>query len=94
MLEALFEMEEGEIRKIRSDYGIHVVMKYELDKGGYAKESNSVFFVDSDGNYLFMDDLKTQLLDARLASYIAQIEIKEELIEGVDMKSVGANYNY
>ena len=94
VLEALFEMEEGEIRKIRSDYGIHVVMKYELDKGGYAKESNSVFFVDSDGNYLFMDDLKTQLLDARLASYIAQIEIKEELIEGVDMKSVGANYNY
>ena len=94
VLEALFEMSEGEIRQVRSDYGIHIVMKYKLDEGGYAKSGNAAFFVDSDGNYLFMNDLQTQLLDARLSSYVAQIEIKEELIEGVDMKSVGANYNY
>ncbi len=94
VLEALFDMKEGEIRKVRSDYGIHIVMKYKLDEGGYAKKSNAVFFTDENGRYLFMEDLKTKLLDARLASYIAKIEIKEDLIEGVDMKSVGANYHY
>ena len=92
--EALFEMKEGEIRKIRSDYGIHIVMKYKLDEGGYAKSSNSVFFADENGKYLFMDDLKAKLLEARLESYVSQIEVNEDLIKGVDMKSVGVNYNY
>ena len=94
VIDALFDMEVGEIRTVRSESGIHVLMRYKLDEGGYAKKDNVTFFVDSDGNYLFMDALKEQLLDARLSTYIDKIEIKEELIEDVDMKSVGANYNY
>lgn len=92
--EALFEMEEGDIRQVRSENGIHIVMKYKLDKGGYAKKSNVTFFADSDGNYLFMDALKEQLLNARIEQYLDEIEIKEELIENVDMKSVDPNYDY
>ena len=92
--EALFEMKEGEIRKVRSDYGIHVVMKYKLDEGGYSKKSNAVFFADENGRYLFLDDLKSKLLDARLSTYVAMIEVKDDLIDNVDMKSVGANYHY
>ncbi len=95
VVEALFEMETGEIRTVHSDYGIHVVMKYELDEGGYADSDNSDFFVSNDtGNYVFMSKLKEELLAEYLKKYIDKIEINEELLEGVDIKSVGANFYY
>ncbi|MBQ7384117.1 MAG: peptidylprolyl isomerase [Clostridia bacterium] len=95
VLKALFEMEEGEIRTVNSDYGIHVIMKYELDEGGYADRDNSDFFVSTEtGGYVFIQKLKEELLAQTLKPYIDKIEIDETLIEGVDIKSIGANFYY
>ena len=95
VLEALFDMKEGEIRRVNSEYGIHVVMKYQLDEGGYANKDNSDFFVNSEsGGYIFMSDLKNMLLTERLKPYIDKIVIDEKRIEGINMKSVGANFYY
>ena len=93
--DALFEMKAGEIKRIDSDYGIHIVMKYELDEGAFSKEINSDFFIDTkSGGYKFMSALKSYLLAEQLKPYKEKIEIDEGLIEGVDIKSVGANYYY
>lgn len=93
--DALFEMKDGEIKRIDSDYGIHIVMKYKLDEGGFSKEINSDFFVDTKtGGYRFMTDLKNYLLSEQLKPYKEKIKIDEGLLEGVDIKSVGANYYY
>ena len=92
--DALFEMEDGEIRRIESDYGIHIVMKYELDEGGYAKEENMDFFRNEDGSYAFMSDMKNKLLGVYLEKYKADIVFKDDLFAEMSMKSVKANYNY
>ena len=92
--DALFEMEDGEIRRIESDYGIHIVMKYELDEGGYAKEENMDFFRNEDGSYAFMSDMKNKLLGIYLEKYKADIVFKDDLFAEMSMKSVKANYNY
>lgn len=93
--DALFEMKAGEIKRINSEYGIHIVMKYELDEGGFSKEINSDFFIDTkSGGYKFMEALKSYLLSEQLRPYKEKIEIDEGLIEEVDIKSVGANYYY
>ncbi|MBO5416897.1 MAG: peptidylprolyl isomerase [Clostridia bacterium] len=95
VVKALFEMKEGEIRTVNSDYGIHVVMKYELDEGGYADKDNSDFFVSTKtGQYVFISKLREELLAQTLKPYIDKIEIDETLIEEVDIKSVGANFYY
>ena len=95
VLEALFEMKEGEIRRVNSEYGIHIVMKYQLDEGGYANKDNSDFFVNSEtGKLVFMSDLKNMLLTERLKPYLDKIVIDEKRIEGINMKSVGANFYY
>lgn len=94
VVEALFEMQDGEIRKVESDYGIHIVMKYKLDDGGYAKEENKDFFVTDTGTYSFLNLLKSQLLEEKIASYKERIVVDEALLSTVDMKSVGANFNY
>ncbi len=94
VVEALFEMEEGEIRRVESEYGIHIVMKYELDEGGYADKDNADFFVTSNGTYSFLASLKSDLLDEYLKQYKESIVINEERLKSISMKSVGANYNY
>ena len=94
VVKALFEMQDGEIRKVESDYGIHIVMKYKLDDGGYAKEENKDFFVTDAGTYSFLNLLKSQLLEEMVASYKERIVIDEALLSTVDMKSVGVNFNY
>ena len=94
VVEALFDMEEGEIRRVESEYGIHIVMKYELDKGGYADKDNADFFVTEDGTYTFLSSLKSALLDEYLKQYKENIIVDEKLLSTVSMKTVGANYNY
>ena len=94
VLEALTEMEVGEVRKVYSDYGIHVVMKYELPKGAYNDKANADFFSTKEGQLAFLSDLKSMLLADYLEQYKANIVIDEELLATVSMKTVGANFYY
>ncbi len=94
VVKALFEMNTGEIRRVESDYGIHIVMKYELDEAAYAKSENKDFFRAEDGTYSFLTQIKNQLLEEYIAKYKNNIEIDESILAGLSMKNVGANYNY
>ncbi len=95
VVKALFEMEIGEVRMITSDYGIHIIMKYELEDGGYKKKDNSDFFISTQtGGFVFMGDLKNQLVSGLLEQHKSKIIIDESLLEGVDMKSVAPNFYY
>ncbi len=94
VVKALFEMEVGEIRRVESEYGIHIVMKYELPEGGYAAEENADFFATEDGTYSFMTQLKNKMLESYIEKYKEDIVIDEERLKGISMKSVGVNYYY
>ena len=95
VISALAEMKEGEIRKVYSDYGIHIVMKYELDEGGYADSRNSDFFIStSSGTYTFMPTLMSELLAKRLEPIRANVTVDEKLYESIDIKYIGANFYY
>ena len=95
VLDAVFEMEVGEVKRVDSEYGIHVVMKYELDKGAYDNKENADFFVNNtSGKYVFEQELKNELLAKYLEKYIGMIVIDSKALEGVDIKSVGANFYY
>ena len=95
VIEALFEMKEGEIKRVDSEYGIHLVMRYELTEGGYADNDNADFFVSSNtGTYVFMSDLKQMLLAEYIKPYLEKIVVDEAALVGIDIKSVGANFYY
>ena len=95
VVDALFDMEIGEIRQVRSSYGIHIIMRYENEEGGYMLDDNSDFFVSTTGSgYVFMSDLMNTLFTDYLAQYKLMVTVDEKLLEGVDMKSVSANYHY
>ena len=92
--DALFDMEDGEIRRIESEYGIHIVMKYELDKGAYADADNKDFFRTEDGTLIFLETLKNQLIGTYVEKYKADIKIKQDILDGLSMKNIKANRYY
>ena len=95
VLAAVGEMKNGEIRKIYSEYGIHIVMKYELDKTGYAKTENSDFFVSaSTGYFVFIDKLMSMLIRQRLSADIDEVWVDEERYSAISIKNISANFYY
>lgn len=92
IISALLEMQPGEIRVIESDFGYHVVMKYELDSGAYAKSENDVWFESEQTS--FTSDVKQWLFTERCKDLVEDIEINEDKSEGLDMKAVEPNFYY
>ena len=95
VLEAVCEMECGEIRKVYSEYGIHIVMKYELQENGYALSENSDFFANKDtGVLVFADKLKALLLSSQLEDSIEEVTVHSDRYSAISLKDVEPNYNY
>ncbi len=88
VVEALFDMDVGEIRLIRSDNGFHVLMRYENDEGAYADESNEDSFAT------FISNLEDVLLIDYLRKYKELVEVDEKAYEGISMKDVSPNLHY
>lgn len=95
VIDELFEMQVGEVKKIQSDYGIHIVMRYELEEGAYTFEENEDLFISTKtGTYVFMSDLVDELLYEYVKEYKDKVVVDEAVLKGADMKSVEPNYYY
>ena len=95
VIKQVLEMEVGEVRKIQSDYGIHIVMRYELQDEAYTFEENEDLFISTEtGTYIFMGDLMDQLFLEYMEEYKADIVVDEKLLETVDIESTGINFYY
>ena len=92
---ALFEMEIGEVRMIESDYGYHVIMRYELEESAYTKDAyKNLFISNSTGTYMFMEDLISELLTEYLKPYKERVSVDEDLLSTVDIKRAAVNFYY
>ena len=95
VIDAVFDMKIGEVRLVASDYGVHIVMRYDLEADGYKKQANSDIFIDTQtGNYVFMNELKNQLLTTLVAPYKSKIIVDEKVLATADMKSIEPNFYY
>ena len=95
VLEAVLEMKTGEIRKINSEHGIHIVMKYELEENGFGLTENSDFFISTkNGAYVFINDVMTVLLNEKLKPYIEKIKVDKSRYDAISIKDLAPNYYY
>lgn len=89
ILEALEEMDEGEIRVIDTEYGHHIIMKYELDEGKFAQSGYAEWFAS------FNSSLITKLFLDKCESFYSKISVNEEnLAKARSIKSIGTNFDY
>ena len=86
--EALADMKVGETKLVESDYGYHLIMKYECPEGAYAEKDNAIWFSE------FASSLIEYLFLQEADQYKDKIKLDEELLATVDMKSAGINYYY
>ena len=86
---ALIDMEVGETALVESDYGFHVVMKYQPEKGAWADEDNKDWFEGFEEG--LADDLFMTLCD----QYMDRVVVDEDVLATVpSMKQIGTNFDY
>lgn len=86
--DGVFEMEIGEVKQFRSEYGVHIVKRYELDTGAFSNDSNSGFFTE------FNQDISDYLFLKKLEQYYDDIVIDEDKLSELDIKLVEHNFYY
>jgi len=85
----LDKMEVGEVIKIESAMGYHIVKKYEVSDKAYAKEENEVWFES------FAMELTDHVFAQQAEPYYAQITVDETVLESAkNMKQVAVNHFY
>ena len=99
--ETLCEMKVGEVRELELSNSLHILKKYELDTGAYAKAENSDFFLfnDGTGSYQTLQQyVKTPLfldyIKGKLDEFSADIKIDEEALSQYRISKVKSNYNF
>ena len=99
--ETLCEMKVGEVRELELSNSLHIIKKYGLDTGAYAKAENSDFFLfnDGTGSYQTLQQyVKTPLfldyIKGKLDEFSADIKIDEEALSQYRISKVKSNYNF
>lgn len=99
--ETLCEMKVGGVRELELSNSLHIIKKYELDTGAYAKAENSDFFLfnDGTGSYQTLQQyVKTPLfldyIKGKLDEFSADIKIDEEALSQYRISKVKSNYNF
>lgn len=88
LIERALSMEIGETAIFESDYGTHIVLRLDVEKGAYASEEYSDFF---DG---FTDAVYEKAFDDFIASYYERIEIDETAVKEFTVRWAEPNYSY
>lgn len=89
LLEKVQGMDVGEIGMVEADDGYHIIMRYELDEGGYSKDGYSEWFE------AFNASLVTKLFLEKCQSYFDKMDINTDIIgTGKSIKDVGVNTDY
>lgn len=89
ILEALKDIECGEYALVESDYGYHIIMRYELDGGKYSDSKYSEWFNNFNAsliNKLFLDKSKKVISDLT--------EIEENIEKARSIRDIGINFDY
>ena len=88
-MEALADMEVGEVALVESDYGYHVIMKYPMEKGAYADKDNEDWFEG------FTEGLVEDMFMSLCKEHMDKVTVDEEILATVPpMREIGKNYYY
>ena len=83
---AALSMETGELKKIESDYGVHYILKLELDEKAYENEDNSDWF--NSFNY----DASLEIFDKAVKEKTKEVKVNER--EKCKVSFAKIKYNY
>ena len=95
--DAVAELEIGEATIIRSESGMHLLMRYDVEDKAWDKSENAGYFSDETGIADFNANLINKLFSAeieKVKARVGEIKVNKEALEGFSIKNVGVNYNF
>ena len=93
IIEALNNMQVGEVACVQSSYGYHIVKKYAHTENAYEKEGNEDYFFND--YFDFYADMVDDLMLAECQKYYADIVVSEKVLESAPkMRDVAINSYY
>lgn len=91
----LAEMQVGEVSLFQDDAGLHIIRRYAVEEGAYAKSDYAGWFKDSSfGVYDFNTNLKNDLFTAVISEYTDRITTDEEILNSASLRDAVPNYYY
>ena len=88
VVDAAFSLEVGEWMKVESDYGVHYVMRLEMDDRPWANDANSDFFGG------FEDALTTSKFTEIIKEKTSDVTVNEEALSSFSIRSSPINYKF
>ena len=88
VVDAAFSLDVGEWVKVESEYGMHYVMRLEMDENPWANDANSDFF---DG---FDDALATSKFTEIINSKKADVTVDEDVLAKFSLSDSPINYKF
>lgn len=88
------KLEVGDFTLYKSDYGFHIIMRYEPEEKAFAESKYTGWFVDENLNFDFNTDIVNYLFMKRLGPYVDGITFNEEYKSNVDISTITPNYNF
>lgn len=85
VVDAAFEMEVGEVRILETDYGFHVIKRYEIEGAPWDDDANEDFFGDFD------TDLADYIFTVMLDETAKEVTVHEDVVGGYSIKDVKPN---
>ena len=88
LIEKAFEMTDGEVARIDSEIGIHIIKRESLVDGAYNDPVNAAFF----------SELEATLQNIKITEYLSEkttdVEEKNEVTAEFSLRTCSPNYNY
>ncbi len=88
LIEKAFEMSDGDVARIDSEIGIHIIKREPLIEGAYADTNNTAFFAN------FESTLESLKLTEYLAGLTSDVIVNDEVIGAFSLRTCSANYSY
>lgn len=87
VITAAFSLEVGEWKRVESDYGVHYILRMEMDEKPYENEENADFFASFDTDAQNDDFLNWT------DELISQVEVDEEELQKYSIRDAVPNYS-
>ena len=97
LLEKTKTLAVGEAAFIETEYGAHIIMRYELEDAAWEKAENSGYFTDStkvfDFNSNLINKLFTQEME-KIAAKVGDVSVDKAAIADINVRKSAINYNF
>lgn len=89
LYDAIKDMDEGEVSMVKTEYGYHIIMKYDIEDGAFSDSANEIWFEN------FTSSLVSTLFSNKCESILPNIQINEESLKSAkSIAEIGINYDY